>query len=300
MLRLLTFILVLFFSFYASAFTQEVNVDVITAKKHLNFPVGIGSKVRLTFSTDQKTKEAIFLGRLVNQENETEEYLFLDEIKTRILMIDSENIVGLRKSSTEAIVRPINQQGSTCAAYGFFHFWNQIYASGFNQSENLTQMMSSDRTRLQFLEEAIDIYYLQNRNNITNIMKLFGKRFGFSCRSHHFNNSKDVSEFLFNKSAEGRPLLIDFNIGPDMVSSTYEIKDYENPTSIDPRLWIPRQVGQRTAGGHVIVAAGSFISRGKKKLLILDSDWSEPRVWDLEKYVARKAAYKEIGVHSCQ
>jgi hypothetical protein len=299
-MRLLTFFLGAFFSIHVLAYGQEVSVEVLSSKKHFNFAVGVGSKVRLTFSTDQKTKEAIFLGRMVNQENETEEFLFLDEIKTRIVMIDSENIVGLRKSRSEAIVRPINQQGSTCAAYGFFHFWNQMHASGFSKSEHLSQMMSSDRTRLQFLEEAIDIYYLQNRNNITNIMKLFGKRFGFSCKGHNFKSSKDVSEFLFNKAGEGKPILIDFNIGSDMVSSTYEIKDYENPSSFDPRLWVPRQIGQRAAGGHVIVAAGSFISRGKKKLLILDSDWSEPRVWDLEKYVARKAAYKEIGIHTCQ
>jgi len=126
-------------------------------------------------------------------------------------------------------------------------------------------MMSSDRTRLQFLEEAIDIYYLQNRINLTNMMKRFGKRFGTSCKGHTFNSSKDVSDFLFTKAQEGKPLLIDFNIGPEMVSSSYEVRDYEKPVAIDPRLWVPREVGQRNAGGHVIVAVGSFISKGKKK-----------------------------------
>lgn len=279
---------------------ETVKVEIVNLKKHLNFSFGIGSKVKLNFTSNQTTKEAIFLGRMVNQDIEAEEFLFLDEKKTRILMIDAKNIEGIRKSRAEAIVRPIDQKGSTCAAYGLFHFWNQMYASGFNQSENLSQMMSSDRTRLQFLEETIDLYYLQNRINLTNIIKLFGKRFGFSCKGHNFKNSRDISDFLFAKAQEGKPLLIDFNIGPDMVSSSYEVKDYENPIAVDPRLWVPRQVGQRNAGGHVIVAAGSFISRGKKKLLILDSDWSEPRVWDLEKYVARNSAYKEIGVHSCQ
>lgn len=279
---------------------ETVKVEIVNLKKHLNFAIGIGSKVKLTFSSNQTTKEAIFLGRMVNQELEAEEFLFLDEVKTRVLMIDSDNIEGIRKSRAEAIIRPIDQKGSTCAAYGLFHFWNQMYAAGFNQSDNLFQMMSSDRTRLQFLEEAIDIYYLQNRSNLTNIMKIFGKRFGFTCKGHSFKSSQEISEFLFSKVQEGRPLLIDFNIGPDMVSSSYEVKDYERPAATDPRLWVPRQVGQRNAGGHVIVAAGSFISKGKKKLLILDSDWSEPRVWDLERYVARKSAYKEIGVHSCQ
>lgn len=286
--------------FLSLAFAEEIGVEILNTKKHAQFPIGIGSKVKLSFSIESKNQEAIFLGRMINLDHQAEEFLFLDEKKTRIFMIDSQNISGIRKSRTEPIIRPVDQRGSTCAAYGFFHYWNQMYASGFKSLDPLSQMVSSDRTRMQFLEEAIDIYYLQNRNNITNIMKLFGKRFGFNCRSHSFKSSKEISDFLFTKASEGRPLLIDFNIGPDMVSSTYEIKDYENPSSIDPRLWVPRQIGQRNAGGHVIVAVGSFISKGKKKLLILDSDWSEPRVWDLERYVARKAAYKEIGVHSCQ
>lgn len=298
-MRLVYFLLVSSLLFNL-AFADEISVEVLNAKKHAQFPIGVGSKVQLSFPIESKNQEAVFLGRMINLDQETEEFLFLDEKKTRILMIDSQNITGIRKSSMEPIIRPVDQRGSTCAAYGFFHYWNQMYASGFSSTDALSHMVSSDRTRMQFLEEAIDIYYLQNRNNITNIMKLFGKRFGFNCRSHSFKSSQEISDFLFTKASEGRPLLIDFNIGPDMVSSTYEVKDYENPTAVDPRLWVPRQIGQRTAGGHVIVAVGSFISKGKKKLLILDSDWAEPRVWDLERYVARKAAYKEIGVHSCQ
>ncbi len=299
-MKAISLLFAVYFFFLSVAQAESVKVEIISLKEHQNFPLGIGSKVKLTFISNKITKEAIFLGRMVNQAIETEEFLFLDDEKTRILMIDSENIEGIRKSRAEAIIRPIDQKGSTCAAYGLFHFWNQMYAAGFSQSENLSQMMSSDRTRLQFLEEAIDIYYLQNRINLTNMMKRFGKRFGTSCKGHSFKSSKEISDFLFSKAQEGKPLLIDFNIGPEMVSSSYEIRDYEKPVAIDPRLWVPRQVGQRNAGGHVIVAVGSFISKGKKKLLILDSDWSEPRVWDLERYVARKSAYKEIGVHSCQ
>ena len=141
-----------------------------------------------------------------------------------------------------------------------------------------------------------DIQVMVSRDKASSTEGLYiAAKAGHNQESHNHN---DVGNFMVFYN--GKPLLIDFNIGPDMVSSTYEVKDYENPTSVDPRLWVPRQIGQRNAGGHVIVAAGSFISKGKKKLLILDSDWAEPRVWDLERYVARKSAYKEIGVHSCQ
>jgi hypothetical protein len=159
--------------------------------------------------------------------------------------------------------------------------------------------MESDRKRLQFIEEIIDLYYLQNKLNITTLMKNFGKRFGFVCKSNPFTDPKKAADFIFNKTSEGKPVLIDFNIGPDMVTSTYDLNDYETVSGRDARLWVPRKVGQRNAGGHVIVAAAAFVSKGKKKILVLDSDWAEPRVWDLERYLSKKAAVKEMGFHTC-
>ena len=291
------FLLLSFLSF--SALAAEVNVKVISAVKHANFDLGIGSKVELDFKTRNIQKEAIFLGRMVDQENKTVEFLFLDEKKTRISMIDPENVEGFRKSRAQAVISPIDQMGSTCAAYGFFHFWNQMKAVGFKGTEVLTETFESDRKRLQFIEEAIDLYYLQNKTNITTLMKNYGTRFGFKCKNNPQTDSKKAAEFLFNKGLEGKPILIDFNIGSDMVSSTYEVTDFETPVSRDPRLWVPRKVGERNSSGHVIVAAGSFISKGKKKLLVLESNWTEPRVWDLEKYIASKAAVKEMGFHTC-
>lgn len=291
--------LLLFSFFTLSAFAQEVNLKVISAVKHANFDLGIGSKVELDFKTKNEKKAAIFLGRMVDQDEKTVEFLFLDEKKTRITMIDPSNIEGFRKSRAQAIISPIDQMGSTCAAYGFFHFWNQMYVSDFKSTDALPETMDSDRKRMQFLEEAIDLYYIQNKINITTLMKNYGKRFGFTCKSNPQTDAKKAAEFLFNKASEGKPILIDFNIGSDMVSSSYEVTDYETPVSRDPRLWVPRKVGQRASSGHVIVAAGAFISKGKKKLLVLDSNWTEPRVWDLDKYIAGKAAVKEMGFHTC-
>lgn len=293
--------LILLLAFYsAAAFSAEVRVKIISAVKHANFDLGIGSKVELEFKTMNVKKQAIFLGRMVDQENKTVEFLFLDEKKTRISMIDPGNIEGFRKSRAQAVISPIDQMGSTCAAYGFFHFWNQMNAVGFQGTEELPLTFESDRRRLQFIEEAIDLYYLQNKINITTLMKNYGKRFGFKCKNNPQTDSRRAAEFLFNKGLEGKPILIDFNIGSDMVASTYEVTDFENPVSRDPRLWVPRKVGERNSSGHVIVAAGSFISKGKKKLLVLDSNWTEPRVWDLERYIASKAAVKEMGFHTCE
>lgn len=282
-----------------SALAQDVSVKVTETKSHENFDIAIGTRVELTIKGKEK-KPAVFLGRMIDQEENNVEFLFLDEQKTRILMISPENVEGFRKSRSQAIIRPIDQKGSTCTAYAFLHFWDQMYVSNFKGTAELKDVMSSDRGRLQFIEEMIDIYYLQNKTNITSLIKKTGERFGFKCKNNPFTDARKAADFIFQKTSEGTPVMIDFNIGSDMVSSSYEVTDYERPVSMDPRLWIPRKVGQRSTSGHTIVAAAGFVSRGKKKVLILDSDWSEPRVWDLDKYIAQKAAVKEMGFHTCR
>ena len=281
-----------------TAFAQEVTVRVLQPVKSPVTDLGIGSRVELDFKTRNIKKPAIFLGRMVTQDGRAQEFLFLDEQKTRISMIDPENVTGFRKATSQAIISPIDQQGSTCTAYGVFHFWGQMNEVGY-RTPPLMSVMKSDRARMQLLEETIDIYYIQNKTNITTLMKMWGNRFGFNCRNNPFTNPRQAADFLFQKTMEGKPVMIDFNIGSDMVASTYEMTDFETPVSRDPRLWLPRKVGQRMTSGHVIVAAGAFISRGRRKLLVLDSNWTEPRVWDLDRYLGSKVAVKEMGFHTC-
>ena len=280
-------------------FAQEVEVELTSIVKNINFDFGIGSKVELAIKSKNEKAPAVFLGRLVDQSNTTLKFLFLNEKKTRISMIDSANITGFRKSRSQAIISPVDQMGSTCSAYGFFHFWNQMHVAGFSGLAEMGSIMSSERKRLQFLEEAIDLYYIQNKINITTLMKNYGKRFGFRCTNNHFTDPKKAVDFIYEKASEGRPILIDFNIGSDMVASSYELIDFENPVTLDMRLWIPRKIGERAKDGHIIVAAAAFLANGRKKVLILDSNWAEPRVWDLDRYLGKKVAVKEMGFHTC-
>jgi hypothetical protein len=290
--------LVILISF--SVFSKEVEVKFTSIVKHKNFDIAIGSKVELRFPDREIVEEALFLGRMVDQDLKDLEFLFLDQKRNRIYMIDPSNLMGVKKSRTQAVISPIDQLGSTCTAYGFFHYWNQVFVSKFKASEDLSVLMSSDRKRMQYLEEIIELYYLQNRTNITSLLKRDGERFGLKCRNNKFTNAKLAADFIFREASEGNPVMIDFNVASNMVTSSYEITDYETPASRDPRLWIPRKVGQRSSSGHVIVVAGAFVTKGRQKLLVLDSNWTEPRVWDLERYLKRKAAVQEMGFHTCK
>jgi hypothetical protein len=69
---------------------------------------------------------------------------------------------------------------------------------------------------------------------------------------------------------------------------------------LDSRLWIPRKIGQRNSGGHSIIAVGSFDLNQKTYLLMLDSDWSEPRIWDMDSFLNDKTALDEVEFVSCK
>jgi hypothetical protein len=68
---------------------------------------------------------------------------------------------------------------------------------------------------------------------------------------------------------------------------------------LDGRLWLPRKTGERNSGGHSVVAVAAFEALGKKRLLMLDSDWAEPRIWDLELALGGRTDIGAIEFHSC-
>jgi hypothetical protein len=245
--------------------------------------------------------DAQFLGRMVYQDGSSDEFLVLDEAQKRVLLVDYKNIeMKSGKTKAQAILSPIDQVGGTCAAYAFMHFWQQMYWSGFKGTKDFDQMMSDERERLKLFEESLGRYYMDRRVTANSLMSSYGKRFGFKCKSYKFDNAKKAADYVFEKTSEGKPVVIEFNIGgEDMVESDYVLQDYESRKKMDPRLWIPQQLKQKMSSGHSIVGAAAFTSKGKRKILVLDSNWTEPRVWDLDSYIGPKTVMNELGFYSC-
>jgi hypothetical protein len=293
-------IVLFFLVFLPSAFAEQVKLKVITAIKDVHYDLGIGSKVELTFVEKNEKKEYLFMGKMLNHPDLGEEILFLDEKDTRIIMIDASSMTStFLAKKIQNIVSPVDQTGDTCAAYALFHYWRQTAAVGFEGNSELGPVMGKENSRMKFLEESITRYYMGRSANLKPIMKIFGDRFGFKCKEKVFEKSTKAVDYVYNQSATGRPVLMEFFLGKDMVESSFEIEDYETNAEMDTRLWIPRKVGEKNGGGHAIVAAAAFTSQGRKMVLVLDSNWTEPRVWDLTKYFGEKAAISEMIFHSC-
>jgi hypothetical protein len=99
----------------------------------------------------------------------------------------------------------------------------------------------------------------------------------------------------------GLPVLFSFNIGPNMYSAPFSIQMAgQKNVELDNRLWIPRKTGERNSGGHSVVAAGSFELNNKTYLVMIDSDWSEPRIWDMDSFLNDKTALGEVEFVSCK
>ncbi len=281
---------------------QDVKVNILSRIETDLYSVGIGSPAQIDMGSRRGKVNSLFLGRMeINERNAHPEYLFLDLNKTRIYMINSENVqMNVSKAKVQKLARPIDQTGSTCAAYGIYHFWLQMHQVGFSGTTFFNSSLSTERGRMKLLEESIERYYISQNFNFLPIMKRYGERFGFTCKAYVFDDSKEAVSFIFKTNQTGHPVLMEFSIGPKMITSSYEVVDFEKPVSPDARLWIPRKFGERNSGGHSIVAAASFVANSRKKTLILDSDWSEPRIWDLAKYFSADTDIQDMTFYSCR
>lgn len=281
---------------------EEIKLRVVSAVKNAKFELGVGSQVALEFTNRNERHELMFLGKMVGHPHFDEELLFLNPRTGLISLIDSRSVrsSSVAKSRMQSLISPVDQAGETCAAYALYHFWVQTALSGYTGNGELLTTVQKEHSRLKLLEESITRYYMGRSASIRPVMNHFGSRFGFKCREKIFDQPSKAIDFIFAQTSLGRQVVMEFFIGPNMVESSYRLKDFETKTDFDPRLWTPRKVGERNVGGHAIVASAAFLHNGKKQVVVLDSNWNEPRVWDLEKYLGGKTALKEMVFHSCE
>lgn len=285
-----------------SSAAQSIQAELSSLQSHPTAKLGVGSKVRLSFQNRLRDSQGVYLGRLVNHRGNLGPTMFLDETRNQVLLVNRSdlNIFGLRP---QLVQQPYQQVGGTCTGYAMNHFLQQLYWSGFRGNGVLGETLSTEKGRTQLLVEAIHEYYLvlQHRFSILGILNKFGRRFESRCRLKEFSDPRLAIQYLENQLEAGLPVMLAYNLGPNMEESPYPVYEYGVRGAKDNRLWVPRRIGERKSGGHAIVAVDTFVADGKKMLLILDSDWSEPRVWEVDKILNHpKVAIREIEFYSCQ
>jgi hypothetical protein len=294
--------------FSASSFARSpIQVQVDQAVPQGRFQLGVGSHLTINVpnsdGTAGKNVDGLFLGRIIEPAGTFSKYMLLDLEQTRVYLADRDDVAMGTDYTYQPILKQYDQIGGTCTGYAIDHILQQLYWSGFQGNGQLKDTLSSEKGRTQLLVDTINEYYLalQHKYSVLGVMKKFGERFGFKCEMKTFKDTGSAQIYLLSKMGGGLPVMISFSTGVNMVSSSYEITDYEDQSPMkDRRLWIPRKIGERNTGGHTVVAASMFESKGRQKLLMLDSDWAEPRIWDVDNYLGDKAAISEVEFISCQ
>ncbi|MBU6153111.1 MAG: hypothetical protein KGP28_02305 [Bdellovibrionales bacterium] len=309
--RFLFSLFLLFFSAHPAVALQsdegKISVVIDQAVPRAGARVGVGSPLTLRLPGFQSAHSGLFLGQMIKVDGKLDQMILLDSELQKVLFVDRGK-VDLNRNSLQKILRPYPQIDGTCTGYALHHLFAQIGTTGVAGNAQLAATFSTEFGRTQFLVRAINDYYLatRRRNSILGIMKGYGKEFGLRCQKKIFDDAVSAIRHVQEKTSRGIPILISFFIGPNMVDSPYSLQNFSDDFNandprqfLDGRLWIPRKIGERESGGHSVVAVGSFESGGRSQFLMLDSDWSEPRVWDASGYLGGKVDLKNLEFYSC-
>lgn len=272
-----------------------------------------GENVELENKKNGRATPALFLGIGQKPNGKRSYALFLDQRKEEVLYISTDQLSSALPQA-ENVFDPYVQIGGTCTGYAVYGFLMQTHASGFKGTGKLKSVVKEEEGRTQLLAGAINEYYLtpSRKYSIPAILNSYGKDFGFKCKNLRDDSLKavDVRKLILNHLKTGAPVLLSFNVGKSMVQSPFpmrSLKPLENSKDsevaeleLDSRLWKPRQIGDRMASGHSVVAARTFAHQDKDYLVMIDSNWSEPRIWDIEAFINDRTALKELDIVTCK
>lgn len=280
----------------------EVKLSVDKAKPVTIFNLGVGSEVTLDSSRQNQAGPAIYLGKATMPNGVDSYQMFLHKRSEKFLFFKPSDI-DMGPYRLQSILNPYEQAGGTCTGYAIFGFLFQSHLSGFKGTGVLAKKLSDEKGRTTLLVDNVNEYYLtpQHRYSIQGILNKYGKEFGFACKTYKYETYERLKDRITGQVNSGLPVVVSFNIGPNMYKSPFELKLVNDKASIDQRLWLPRRQGERNSGGHTVVAAAAFEFNNKTYLIMLDSDWTEPRVWDMEAFLNDpKTATNEIELTLCK
>lgn len=283
-------------------YAADITTSVINAVPVGKFKVGIGSTINLKTSNPKIQGPAIFLGSAIAPNGTPTYQMYLNTNTSKVYYIDASNF---KKSDPnfQTTLDLYEQAGGTCTGYAIDDFLQQTHLSGFMGNGKLSETLSTEEGRTHLLVDSVNQYYLtlSHRYSIKGILNGYGKEFGFKCDSFQSKSFDTVKKKLLDHLNQGLPVIVSFSTGSNMYPSPFslELFDQEN-VKMDNRLWIPRKIGERENGGHSIVAAAAFNLNNKVYMLMIDSDWSEPRIWDMDAFLNQKTALEEITFVSCK
>jgi hypothetical protein len=257
--------------------------------------VEIGQLVQFA-EAHRPPRPGIFLGRLVDVDGSSKLVGIYEPRKNVIHYIPEEKFhldrpAGpVRKEELTPIVRNVAQVGPTCAAFSTFHCLREIHLrGGANPGGPLPRALASESERMRLLTTAVNQQWnysgvaLRDLNNVVN-------EYGMEAEKVSGFTKKALRTNIDQHLAEGRPVMLDYDITQEMMRPDYKIF-LEGAELEKLRLWLPyrrpanwlSRLGlqrRRPGGRHRIVLLAQFTHGGKKRYLVSDPNWELPRIWD--------------------
>ncbi|MGZ3727240.1 MAG: hypothetical protein ACXWQQ_15675 [Pseudobdellovibrio sp.] len=294
------FLVIASFNSATAATKASVQVVVEKAQSRGLYSVGVGSEVSIQSEDPELSGDSVFLGEAVQPDKSIVSELFLNKKSQKVFYVDAADIAGFA-GKKQPLLNPYEQAGGTCTGYAINGFMQQMNLSGFKGNGSLADSLKDEKGRTTLLVDNINEYYLtpQHQYSIQGILNKYGRNYGFKCKTFKSDTYDKVKDKILDQLNSGQPVLIAFNIGPDMNNTPFPLVSETSHKKLDNRIWTPRKIGERNSGGHSIVLAASFDLDNKTYLITIDSDWSEPRVWDMESILNNHTALDEVEVTSC-
>ena len=264
------------------------------------YVVGVGSKVSISLPGQSQSHPGMFLGKVTARDGGTDSFMFWDEMAGQIDYVPAA-LVKIADDSLQSIFKLYDQEGGTCTAYAIDDFMEQLSLTGFVGTGALAQTLSTEQGRTQLLVDAVSQYYLSLSIAIRRSVSSMGseRNLDSNARRRHLKTPNRFGSFCWISSRQ------DIRWPWVLISArTCSMRRFRSSiTQILPSLSIIgcgfRGRSAESSGGHTVVAVASFIANGKLELLMLDSDWDAPRVWDFDSVFVPKTAYSEIEFDIC-
>ncbi|PIR23918.1 MAG: hypothetical protein COV44_00465 [Deltaproteobacteria bacterium CG11_big_fil_rev_8_21_14_0_20_45_16] len=287
--RLWTFLSFAHFCFLAShASASDICTGTLANIVPENpYALEIGEVFEVQFPGSNGKQNVHFLGASRLLDGTVGGYIFFDPRKLEIhhFPLGQMEILGpdskpIADKDLESIVRSIDQEGGTCAAYAIFNCMHQLYASNQLGNGTIVHHMDTERNRQRFYVRIHNEYYGDDTH--IGAEDEIGKELGFVISRLDSSSIINFADDVRRSSSLGWPMIIGFNVGRRMSETPYTILDHETGQISDRRLWVP-QDGSGSSGGHEIVFLRTFKDlEGSEWIVVVDSNWQGPRLWSIK------------------
>lgn len=271
--------------------SPRCTVIISKAAAGLNYDLMLGREIEFSSleNSVQKNK-GIFLGLLRRIDGTYDDLAVFVPTEQRIVLIPSSWVdirtadlnFGVNLANLFPVPRSVNQQGGTCAAYAIFNAFRQLRYRDIKGNGMIEQHFATEESRHRFLTQVHYDYYSDSnwKDAVANTTRETGIAFYDISTNSVSGFQTELRKYL----AQGLPVLVRFDVAKTMAQTPYTLFEYSKNAATDRLLWLPADSSGSSNGGHQVVALGTFVHGVNEYVIILDSNWQAPRIWDMREF----------------